>query len=172
MRFSLIVLGSLVLLATPSLARVGSEPVPAATPGASRVQETTNSPKVLAQRRGGAVRARPAFGGARPAFRPARPAFRPGAQIVRPNLRPNRPGFRPNRPGLGPNRPGFRPRPPILVKPWRPRPHYGRVFGGVVLGTIIAAAVAGSVPAAPAPDLCWYWTNSWQTQGYWDYCQY
>jgi hypothetical protein len=58
-----------------------------------------------------------------------------------------------------------------VVRPWGHRPHYGRVIAGVVLGSIITAAVIGSAPAQPAPNVCWYWLNSWQTEGYWDYCQ-
>jgi hypothetical protein len=48
------------------------------------------------------------------------------------------------------------------------RPYYwGRIVAGVTLGTVI---VVNTVPPAPAPDLCWYWTSPSQTQGYWDYC--
>jgi hypothetical protein len=56
----------------------------------------------------------------------------------------------------------------VVVRHWVRRPYYGRVVAGVTLGTIIAATV---VPTAPASDLCWYWTNSSETRGYWDYCQ-
>ena len=55
-----------------------------------------------------------------------------------------------------------------VVRPWVRRPYFGTVVAGVALGTLIAAT---AVPVAPAPNLCWYWTNSSQTQGYWDYCQ-
>jgi hypothetical protein len=58
-----------------------------------------------------------------------------------------------------------------VVRPVRPRvrrPYYGTVIAGITLGTIIAAT---AVPAAPGPDLCWYWSNSSQTRGYWDYCK-
>lgn len=54
------------------------------------------------------------------------------------------------------------------VRPWVRRPYYGTVVAGVALGTIIAVS---SIPPAPSSDLCWYWSNSSQTQGYWDYCQ-
>jgi hypothetical protein len=57
-------------------------------------------------------------------------------------------------------------RPVVAVRPWRTRPHYGTFIAGVALGTIVTAA-----PAAPAPNLCWYWTDSNMVQGYWDYCQ-
>lgn len=55
------------------------------------------------------------------------------------------------------------------VRPWVRRPYYGRVVAGVALGSIIVAT-AGVVPAAPGPNLCWYWSNSSMTRGYWDYC--
>jgi len=54
------------------------------------------------------------------------------------------------------------------VRPWVRRPYFGTIVGGVALGTLIAVTVA---PAAPAPNLCWYWADPSQTQGYWDYCQ-
>jgi hypothetical protein len=54
------------------------------------------------------------------------------------------------------------------VRPWVRRPYYGTVIAGVTLGTLIAAT---TIPAAPSSDLCWYWSNSSHTRGYWDYCQ-
>ncbi len=82
----------------------------------------------------------------------------------------NRPG---NRPGnrhphvtidrdININRTVVRP-----VRPWIRRPYFGTVVAGITLGTIIAVSAA---PVPPSPDLCWFWTNSSQTQGYWDYC--
>ena len=53
------------------------------------------------------------------------------------------------------------------VRPWVRRPYFGTVVAGVTLGTIIAAT---TVPPAPSSDLCWYWSNSSRTRGYWDYC--
>lgn len=55
-------------------------------------------------------------------------------------------------------------------RPWVRRPYYGRIIAGVALGTLIGVAVAGVVPPRPAPDLCWYWNDPYQTRGYWDYC--
>jgi hypothetical protein len=55
-----------------------------------------------------------------------------------------------------------------LVRPWVRRPYYGTVIAGVALGTIIAAS---TIPPAPSSGLCWYWSNSSHTRGYWDYCQ-
>jgi hypothetical protein len=54
------------------------------------------------------------------------------------------------------------------VRPWVPQPYYGAVFDGVTLGAVIAAT---AVPTSPSIDLCWYWSNSSQTRGYWDFCQ-
>jgi hypothetical protein len=56
-------------------------------------------------------------------------------------------------------------------RPWYRRPYFGTIVGGIALGTIITAAAIGVPPAAPAPDLCWYWADPSQTTGYWDYCQ-
>jgi len=54
------------------------------------------------------------------------------------------------------------------VRPWVRQTYYGTVFDGVTLGTVIAAA---AVPTPPSFDLCWYWSNSSKTRGYWDFCQ-
>ena len=54
------------------------------------------------------------------------------------------------------------------VRPWVPQRYYGTVFDGVTLGAVIAAT---AVPTSPSFDLCWYWSNSSQTRGYWDFCQ-
>ena len=54
------------------------------------------------------------------------------------------------------------------VRPWVPQPYYGAVFDGVSLGAVKAAT---AVPTSPSIDLCWYWSNSSQTRGYWDFCQ-
>lgn len=54
------------------------------------------------------------------------------------------------------------------VRPWVRRSYYGTVIAGVALGTIIATA---TIPAAPSSEVCWYWSNSSHTRGYWDYCQ-
>jgi hypothetical protein len=39
---------------------------------------------------------------------------------------------------------------------------------GLRMGVVIAATVA---PTSPSIDVCWYWSNSSQTRGYWDFCQ-
>ena len=54
------------------------------------------------------------------------------------------------------------------VRPWVQQPYYGAVFDGVTLGAVIAA---NAVPTLPSIDVCWYWSNSSKTRGYWDFCQ-
>jgi hypothetical protein len=59
----------------------------------------------------------------------------------------------------------------VVVRPyrhWNKKAYYGRVIGGVAIGTILGAAAYSAM--APAPGLCWYWADPAQTQGYWDYC--
>jgi hypothetical protein len=56
------------------------------------------------------------------------------------------------------------------VRVWAPRPYYGTIIGGVALGTAILVATAGTAPAAPAPNLFWFWSDATNTGGYWDYC--
>jgi hypothetical protein len=58
-----------------------------------------------------------------------------------------------------------------VVRPVRPlvqKPYYGAIFDGVTLGAITAS---NAVPTAPSIDVCWYWSNSSKTRGYWDFCQ-
>ena len=54
------------------------------------------------------------------------------------------------------------------VRPWIQQPYYGAVFDGVTLGAVIAA---NAVPTSRSIDVCWYWSNSSKTRGYWDFCQ-
>ncbi len=56
------------------------------------------------------------------------------------------------------------------VRGWSNRPYYGEFFGGVVLGSLLAATGAGIVPYAPDPEVCWYWADPYMYRGYWDYC--
>jgi hypothetical protein len=55
------------------------------------------------------------------------------------------------------------------VRGWAARPYYGTIVGGVALGTMIAVT-AGAAPVAPASNQCWFWADSTQVNGYWDYC--
>ncbi|MGN6097684.1 MAG: hypothetical protein ACTHP8_15785 [Bosea sp. (in: a-proteobacteria)] len=52
------------------------------------------------------------------------------------------------------------------VRPW----YWGRVVAGVTIGTIITVAAVNSVPKAPSPELCWFWSDASKTRGYWNYC--
>ena len=54
------------------------------------------------------------------------------------------------------------------VRPWVQQPYYGAVFDGVTLGAVIAA---NAVPTSQSIDVCWYWSNSSKSRGYWDFCQ-
>ena len=54
------------------------------------------------------------------------------------------------------------------VRPWVQQPYYGAVFDGVTLGAVIAA---NTVPTSWSIDVCWYWSDSSKTRGYWDFCQ-
>jgi hypothetical protein len=56
------------------------------------------------------------------------------------------------------------------VRGWQPRPYYGDFFGGIVLGSLLAATGVGIVPYSPDPNLCWYWADPYMYRGYWDYC--
>lgn len=58
----------------------------------------------------------------------------------------------------------------VYVRSWKHKPYYGNFFGGVVLGSILTAAVVGVAPPPPRPDLCWYWSDPYMQRGYWDYC--
>ena len=78
------------------------------------------------------------------------------------------------RPGLGLRgglRPGRRPglRPGRVRRP-RGRRFFGRFVGGVMLGTAIGVAVAGTAPYPPSSNLCWYWSDARKKYGYWYYC--
>lgn len=46
---------------------------------------------------------------------------------------------------------------------------WGAVAFGVTMGAIIVVA-ANTPPPPPDPSLCWTWTNSALTEGYWYYC--
>jgi hypothetical protein len=86
----------------------------------------------------------------------------PGGAVVRPA--PVRP-------------PAYRPvhRPPVVVAPVRPIPavrpwYWGRVVAGVTIGAIIVASAVAVAPTPPSPELCWSWSDTSKTRGYWNYC--
>jgi hypothetical protein len=62
---------------------------------------------------------------------------------------------------------------PVVVGGWA-RPYRwapgGAIAAGAAIGFVTAAAVAASVPRAPQPGLCWYYTNPSRTAGFWDNC--
>ncbi|MEQ9259961.1 MAG: hypothetical protein RIG84_12785 [Roseovarius sp.] len=48
----------------------------------------------------------------------------------------------------------------------------GKVVAGVVLGAIINVSRAGQIPGPPPrSDLCWEWSDSYRSRGYWTYCR-
>jgi hypothetical protein len=61
----------------------------------------------------------------------------------------------------------------VVVRPvrgWYRRSYYGNFVSGVALGTILGVTAVGVAPFAPAPNLCWYWSDPAMINGYWDYC--
>jgi hypothetical protein len=53
------------------------------------------------------------------------------------------------------------------VRPWSSRAWYGTAIAGVTLGTILAVS---AVPPVPDDRLCWFWVDSSERSGYWDWC--
>jgi hypothetical protein len=50
-------------------------------------------------------------------------------------------------------------------------PRGGAIAAGAAIGFVTAATAAAWAGAAPAPGMCWYYTDPSSTQGFWDYCQ-
>jgi len=50
-------------------------------------------------------------------------------------------------------------------------PRGGAIAAGAAIGFVGAATAAAWAGAAPAPGMCWYYTDPSRTQGFWDYCQ-
>ncbi len=112
----------------------------------------------------------------------ALPAAGPVAAGVAPTLA--RGGFHGGYGGYGGYRGGYYNRPGAYRPAYRPggywggwrRPAYGWSPGGAIaagaaigfLGAAAAAAYASS--AAPAPGLCWYYTDATYSAGFWDAC--
>ena len=122
-----------------------------------------------AQKRGG--------GGGRSSGARRKPGASAGSRGARPSTRPSA-GTKPgNRPGTKPgNRPGGNVNVNRNVNVnvrhhhhgWRGA-RWGAVVFGVTLGTAIIVA-ANTPPYPPDPSLCWTWSNSALTRGYWYYC--
>ena len=146
-------------------ARTGTE-----RPTPTRVTETAPAPLRYAQRRGGA------HGGARPAAkRPSGGPASAGGKSSNRNVNTNR-NINSNR-NVNRNRDvnrnvNINRNVNVTVKHrgygWR-GVHWGAVAFGVTMGAIITVA-ANTPPPPPDPSLCWTWTNSARTTGYWYYC--
>lgn len=54
---------------------------------------------------------------------------------------------------------------------WYRWPAGGAIAAGAAIGVVTAATAAAWAGAAPAPGMCWYYTDPSRTQGFWDYCQ-
>jgi hypothetical protein len=50
-------------------------------------------------------------------------------------------------------------------------PRGGAIAAGAAIGFVSAATAVAWAGAAPAPGMCWYYTDPSRTQGFWDYCQ-
>jgi hypothetical protein len=171
-----VVVAAMIVCSDLATAVAFAAPTGAPTPAPARVSVGDQAPVVVAQlparvqrRPAAVVRAPRAVGPRIVAPRAVAPRV-VGPRVVGPRA----PGPR----VVGPGR-VIRPGPAIAApayvrhhRPWRRRNHYGLAIGGIILGTIIAAGVAGAVPhAPPEPGLCWYWADPYQTRGYWDYCE-
>ncbi|MBH5367274.1 hypothetical protein [Bradyrhizobium glycinis] len=53
---------------------------------------------------------------------------------------------------------------------WYRWPVGGAIAAGAAIGFVTAASAAAWAGAAPAPGMCWYYTDPSKTQGFWDYC--
>jgi hypothetical protein len=50
-------------------------------------------------------------------------------------------------------------------------PRGGAIAAGAAIGMVSAATAAAWAGAAPAPGMCWYYTDPSRQQGFWDYCR-
>jgi hypothetical protein len=151
-------------LATTDGIQLAQVPPGRVAPGAGAVR--------VAPRGGAVVRGGPGVAGGGAVMRGG-PGVVRGGPVVRGGAVVGRPGVGVvGRPGFV-GRPAYVGRPAFVraYRPWVRRPYFGRIIGGVALGTILTVAAVGVAPAyAPDPDLCWYWADSSLTRGYWDYC--
>ncbi len=53
---------------------------------------------------------------------------------------------------------------------WYRWPRGGAIAAGAAIGFVTAASAVAWAGAAPAPGMCWYYTDPAQTKGFWDYC--
>jgi hypothetical protein len=144
---------SLAMATTAALALVSAsaaiaaplQPIDLSSQHASETSDVVNVAVVV--RRGGGVGPR---GNAyryrsTTVVRPGGPVVRGGAVAVRPGARWARPGW-------------YR---------WGPG---GAIAAGAAIGFVAAGAAVAYAGAAPAPGMCWYYTDPSRTQGFWDYC--
>ena len=47
----------------------------------------------------------------------------------------------------------------------------GAIAAGAAIGVVTAATAAAWAGPPPGPDMCWYYTDQSQRQGFWDVCQ-
>ena len=144
---------SILIVAALGFGGLSSAPSFALNPGSAAIlgQQVNSSGdfhKVRAMARGGAVR-RTAVVGPRGGAA-SRTVVRGGA-VVRPGYAGG--GVRWARPGR---------------YYW---PRGGAIAAGAAIGFVTAATAAAWAGAAPAPGMCWYYTDPSRTQGFWDYCQ-
>lgn len=165
-----VVLGVGVLLLAPSAGRAAANPQPAY--GKALADDLRIKPQPV-QGNWTTPNPKPAQKKAAPPG-PGKPNYAaPGPG--KPNYAAPRPGRSDSyRRGPGPG-PGYGNRyvgPPrrAYYRPWGHRPYYGRIIGGIALGTIIGVTAYGLMPPRPDPDLCWYWADPYRSRGYWDYC--
>jgi len=68
-------------------------------------------------------------------------------------------------------RPGYRGGGVRWARPgWYRWPAGGAIAAGAALGFVTAASAAAWAGAAPAPGMCWFYTDPSRTQGFWDAC--
>jgi hypothetical protein len=46
----------------------------------------------------------------------------------------------------------------------------GAIAAGAAIGFVTAATAVAWAGVAPAPGMCWYYSDPSRTQGFWDYC--
>ncbi len=118
----------------------------------AQVDDASDVSQVAVIVRGGGVAVGPRGG----AYR-----YRGGAAVVRPGP-VVRGGAVVVRPGVGY---GAR-----WVRPYRWGPG-GAIAAGAAIGFVAAAgAAAYATTVAPAPGMCWYYTDPYRRSGFWDYC--
>jgi hypothetical protein len=131
-----------------------SSPAGAMNPGAARALGAHTD------RAGDVIEVRAVARGGRVAVGPRGGVAVRRTTVVRPGVR--RPVVRPGYAGGGVRwaRPG-----------WYGWPRGGAIAAGAAIGVVTAATAAAWAGAAPAPGMCWYYTDPSRTQGFWDYCR-